>query len=222
MAMQTKKTDSEIQHDILRELEWESDVRSTDVGVSVRNGVVTLTGTVGGWAEKHAAQEAAHRVHGVLDVANDIVIKPSWNTARTDTDIAIAVRHALEWNVHVPENVKTDVWNGVVKLSGVVETLRQRELAEQTIRVLKGVCGIENRIVVQPPKVAVETLRAAIEQALNRHVAREANRIAIEVHDDTVRISGDVDSWAEHKAALGAVVGTRGVRVVEDQLRIVV
>lgn len=220
IRMLHSKRDHDLQQNVLRELAWETRVRETDIGVTVREGVVTLTGTVDGWAEKTAAQEAAHRVHGVLDVANDIVIKPSWNTDRTDTDIALAARTALDWNVWVSQHVKTDVWDGVVTLSGVVETMQQRIDAERAVGALKGVRGIENKIVVEPPAIAPEDLRIAIEDALGRHVAREAKRISVEVTGDTVRLRGDVQTYAEHQAALGAVIGTKGVRVIEDQLRV--
>lgn len=219
--MLTNKSDHEIQQDVLRELEWQPGVRETDVGVTVKSGTVTLTGTVDSWAEKHAAGEASLRVHGVLDVANDIQIRPSWDAERTDTDIAQAVRRTLEWNVHLPDHVKSEVWNGVVKLSGTVETLRQREHAEAAIRVLKGVRGIENQIVVEPPRVNPEQLQTSIENALARHVAREARRIEVAVRGDTVWISGEVGTRAEHDAALGVLIGTRGVRAIEDQLRVV-
>jgi osmotically-inducible protein OsmY len=214
------ETDQQIQQDVLRELGWESHVRCADVGVTVRSGVVTLTGTVGSWAEKCAAQRAAHRVRGVLDIANDMIIKPSWNDEKSDTDIAQAVRGALEWNVYVPETIKSDVWEGVVTLSGVAESLQTREDAEKAVRSLKGVRGIENHIVVEPPSVSPTALRGSIENALMRHVSREANKISIDVRGDTVVISGVVDSWAERRAVLGAAIGTRGVRSVDDQLHV--
>jgi osmotically-inducible protein OsmY len=220
--MNRSKKDHDLQHAVLGELAWETRVRETDIGVTVCDSVVTLTGTVDCWAEKQAAQEAAHRVRGVLDVANDIQIKPSWDPEKSDTEIAKAARVALDWNVNVPQSIQTDVWNGVVKLSGVVETLQQRSDAEDAIRVIRGVRGLENSIVVEPPNVGADALRAAIEGALSRHVAREAKRISIEVDGDYVRLTGEVDSKVEHDAALGAVIGTRGVRAVEDRLRIAI
>jgi osmotically-inducible protein OsmY len=94
-----KKTDSEIQQDVLRELKWDTRVEETDVGVEVDGGVVTLSGTVSSWGRRHAAAEAAHRVRGVLDVANDIVVKTPGTPGFTDTEVAQAVRHALAWDV---------------------------------------------------------------------------------------------------------------------------
>ena len=122
----TVKSDAQIHQDVLRELRWDSRVDETEVGVEVDQGVVTLTGTVASYAEKLAAQEAAHRVTGVLDVANDIRVKMPGSEGRTDTEIAQAVRHALAWNVLVPETrITSTVTDGWVTLDGSVERLRE-------------------------------------------------------------------------------------------------
>ena len=104
MTQTVKKTDTQIHHDVLEELKWDSRVDETEVGVQVAGGVVTLTGTVPSWAKRLAAQEAARRVFGVLDVANDIAVKVPGGLARTDTEIAQAVRRALQWDVFVPDD----------------------------------------------------------------------------------------------------------------------
>ena len=148
-----KKTDSEIQQAVLQELKWDTRVEETDVGVEVDAGVVTLTGTVSSWAKRLAAQEAAHRVAGVLDVANDIQVKMSGDLRRTDTDIAHAVRHALEWNVFVPEeHIRSTVADGWVTLEGNVDYWSQREDADEAVRRLAGVRGVTNKIEVTPPR----------------------------------------------------------------------
>ncbi len=216
-----KKTDSEIQQAVLQELKWDTRVEETDVGVEVDAGVVTLTGTVSSWAKRLAAQEAAHRVAGVLDVANDIQVKMSGDLRRTDTDIAHAVRHALEWNVFVPEeHIRSTVADGWVTLEGKVDYWSQREDADEAVRRLAGVRGVTNKIEVTPPKVLPADVRAAIENALERQAEREARRIDLTVHDDRVSLSGVVHSWTEREAVVGAAKGTRGVRNVEDHLRI--
>src|ERR1700759_3048104 len=97
------KTDSALKADVTRELAWDTCIDETAIGVAAHHGVVTLTGTVSSWAEKHAASEAAYRVAGLRDLANDIEIKPSWSTTRTDAEIAEAVRNALEWDRFVPD-----------------------------------------------------------------------------------------------------------------------
>ncbi|HWO00816.1 MAG TPA: BON domain-containing protein [Blastocatellia bacterium] len=216
--MQTK-SDSQIQQEVLRELKWDTRVEETEVGVTVERGIVTLTGTLASYAKKLAAQEAAHRVFGVLDVANDIQVRVPGSMGRTDTEIAHAVRNALEWDVWVDQNrIESTVSNGLVTLEGVVEVLRQRDDVERVIRRLAGVRDVTNRIQVKPASINAEDVREAIEQALERGAEREARHIKVDVHDSVVKVSGPVRSWAEKRAILGVVSHAPGVRVVEEHL----
>lgn len=216
-----KRTDSGIQQSVLQELKWDTRVSETEVGVEVETGVVTLTGTVNSWAKKMAAEEAAHRVLGVLDVANDLNVKSPSTIGRTDTDIAHAVRHALDWDVFVPDQfIRSTVAKGWVTLEGDVEFWSQRTAAENAVRNLAGVNGISNAIVVKPPSSTVHDVKKAIEEALKRHSEREAQRIKLDVRDGRVSVSGAVHSWVEREAVLGAARGTPGVRTVEEHLRI--
>ena len=216
-----KRSDSEIKAAVLRELAWDTRVDETDVGVEVDAGVVTLSGTVGSWAKKTAALQAARRVAGVLDVANDVLVKIPGLGKPTDTEIAHAVRTALSWDVLVPDsNIRSTVANHWVSLDGAVNSYAEREDAERAVRNLKGVRGITNRIEVVPPEVASEAVRTAVEEALGRHAAREARHIRLEILDGRVTLSGAVDSWAERQAIISAATGTRGVRRVEDHLRV--
>jgi osmotically-inducible protein OsmY len=215
------KSDAEIQQAVLRELKWDTRVEETEVGVEVDKGVVTLTGTVSSWAKRGAAQEAAHRVVGVLDVANDIQVKIPGSATRTDTEIAQAVRDALEWNVFVPDtSIRSTVAQGWVTLEGSVEVWSERHEAEKAVTNLAGVRGVTNRIEVKPPTVYPYDVRTAIEEALERQAARNAGRVQLEVHDGRVSVSGVVHSWAERRAVIGAATGTAGVHKVEDHLRI--
>ena len=217
----TRKTDPELQTAVLRELKWDTRIEETDVGVSVDSGVVTLSGTVKSWAERVAAEEATHRVQGVLDVANDLVVKIPGSPGRTDTQIAHAVRHALEWDVFVPETrIHTTVSNGWVTLEGDVDLWNQREDAERAIRNLTGVQGVVNKIEIRPQAYAADIQRS-IESALERRAQREAARVQVEIKDGRASLSGSVHSWAEKQAVLGAARGTPGVRSVADHIRIV-
>jgi osmotically-inducible protein OsmY len=216
-----KKTDSELQQDVLRELKWDTRVEETDVGVEVDEGVVTLSGTVSSWGKRHAAAEAAHRVRGVLDIANDIVVKTPGTPGRTDTEIAHAVRNALVWDIFVPDTrIRSTVSDGVVTLDGNVETWTQHEDAERAVRNLAGVRAVMNLIEIKGPKVDAVKVRKSIEDALERQAERESKRVWFEVHDGDVKVSGTVRSWAERDAVIGAAKGTPGVRRVEDTLRI--
>lgn len=218
MPQATNKTDIQIHHDVLEELKWDSRVDEREVGVQVKGGVVTLAGTVSSWAKRLAAQEAAHRVLGVFDVANELEVKTM--PAHTDTEIAQAVRRALEWNVFVPkEKITSTVSDGSVTLEGTVESASQRSDAEQTVRNLRGVRMVVNKIVVVPAKPVLGDVRKAIEQVLERRAEREAQRIQVDVRDGTVTLTGSVHSWAERKSLVSAVRFTPGVHDVEDHLR---
>jgi osmotically-inducible protein OsmY len=216
-----KKTDAQLQQDVLNELKWDTRVEPTDVGVEVKNGIVTLTGTVSSWAKKVAAEEAAHRVSGVLDVANDVIVKIPGTAERNDSEIAAAVRAALTWDVFVPdEQIQTTVMNGLVTLKGHVATYAQREDAARAVRNLSGVRAVANQITVHQAQVTPESLRAAIKNALERRADRDAARIQIDVEGGRVTLHGEVHSWMEREAVLGAVTGTRGVENVVDDMRI--
>jgi osmotically-inducible protein OsmY len=219
MLMTSVKSDREIQEDVLRELHWDSRIRQEEVGVEVDEGVVTLTGTVDSWAKKLAAKEAAHRVVGVRDVADDVRLKLPGSLQRTDTEIAQAVRYALEWDALVPDqDIRSTVSDGLVTLEGQVYTLRQKEDAARAIRRVSGVKGINNWLTVTPTRANPGQLRKAIEEALERRAEREAEKILVMVEDGLVTLEGRVRTWPQKKAVLGSVSHAPGVREVRDHL----
>ncbi len=221
MTVATIKSDREIQEDVLLELRWDSRVDETEIGVQVDKGVVTLTGTVDGYAKKLAAKEAAHRVVGVLDVADDIRVKLPGGFRRTDTEIAHAVRFALEWDAFVADQkIRSTVSDGWVTLEGEISTLREKEDAARAIRGLAGVLGIHNRLTVRATGADPNRLRHSIEQALARRAEREAEKIRVRVEDGTVVLEGRVRTWPEKKAVLGAVGHAPGVQAVRDHLSV--
>jgi osmotically-inducible protein OsmY len=184
-------------------------------------GVVTLTGVVSSYAQKLAAQEAAHRISGVLDVANDVEVRPDGVFIRSDAEIALAVRHVLEWDALVPdERIKSTISDGWVTLEGDVDFWHQREDAERTALRLEGVIGVTNEITVAPKRVDPKELREEIEYALERRADREAERLRIEVNDGAVDLFGRVHSWQEKRAVLGSIGHVPGVSAVRDHLRI--
>jgi osmotically-inducible protein OsmY len=221
MNLYGKKTDSDIFHDVTRELAWDTRVSPTEIGIQVKNAVVTMTGTVDSWAKLRAAEEAAHRVSGVLDVANDLFVKPAGSGHRTDTEIAEAVRRALEWDVTVPdERIQSTVSHGIVALRGTVSYWSQRADAERAVERLAGVKRVVNQIEVKPgEQIDVSEARRAVDRALERH-SREASRIDVRADEDTIKVSGIVHTLVEKAAVLGAIRATRGVREVADDLRV--
>jgi len=215
------KSDQELRQAVLSELDWDSRISGAAVDVEVTGGVVTLVGTVNSWAKKVAAQEAAHRVRGVLDVANDVQIVVEGSDGRSDTEIAQAVRLALSWDVFVPDaRIRSTVSRGWVNLEGEVDYLSQRDDCERSVRNLAGVRGVTNKIRVTPPKLDPATIKSAIEEALERHAEREAHRVGVLIENGRAILDGVVSSRAERDAVLGAARGTVGVCAVEDHLRI--
>ncbi|HET9990997.1 MAG TPA: BON domain-containing protein [Kofleriaceae bacterium] len=214
------KSDTELKHDVEGELAWDVQIDATAIGVAAHHGVVTLTGTVSSWADKHAVEEAAYRVHGVGAIANEIEIKPSWETGPTDSELAEQVRLALEWDPFVAsERIRATVCDrGSVTLAGAVATLRERDEAERVVRGISGIRFVTNEIAIETPPVAEAKLRNTIEQALARHAARAAQHVTVAVDGDTVVLEGLVGSWPERRAVIGAARGTPGVKRVEDHL----
>ena len=213
------KGDAQIKQDVLRELGWDTRVEETEVGVIVDEGVVTLTGNVSSYGKKLAAQEAAHRVAGVLDVANEIEVVIPGARTRTDTEIAQAVRNALEWDVLVnDESIRSTVSNGWVRLEGTVASLYEREEVERAVRRLAGVRGVTDEIVVSGPSLNSIEVQKMIEEALERRAERLAHRIEVTVSGGVVNVTGRVRSWAEKRAILGAVSHAPGIRRVNEDL----
>jgi osmotically-inducible protein OsmY len=219
--MLQKRSDRELTQRILRELKWDSRIEWASINVEVNDAVATLTGAVSSYAQKIAAQEAAHRVTGVLDVANDIEVKPIDRFARTDTEIASAVRNALEWDALVPnEFIQSTVSDGWVTLAGDVDYWREREDAERAILRLAGVVGVTNEITIRKRPVDPKELREHIEYALERRADREAERLRVDVNDGAVDLWGRVHSWQEKRAVVGSIGHAPGVTQVRDHLRI--
>lgn len=216
-----RKSDSEIKQQVLRELKWDSRIAWSEIGVEVLEGVVTLTGNVNSYAKKLATQEAAHRIDGVLDVANEIEVRPTGDFTRKDSDIALAVRHVLQWEALVPdERLQSTVSDGWVTLEGEVDFWREREDAQRSVLRLEGVVGVVNEITIAPQKVDADELVEDIQDALERRADREAERLRIEVHDGAVDLFGRVHSWQEKRAVVGSISHAPGVIQIRDHLRV--
>lgn len=215
------KTDYQLKADVTAELAWDPAINASAIGVIVKNGLVTLTGHLDNFAQKHAVERAVRRVAGVRGIALELDVKLAPEHQRTDSDIAQAAIAALRWNSLVPdEHVKVEVEDGWVTLTGQVDWPYQFSSAEQCIRPLTGVRGVTNKIAIKP-RVSGKDLAGQITAALTRHAEREARHIDVEVDGGTVTLIGHVDSLAEHDAAVGAAFGTRGVTSVVDKLEVV-
>lgn len=214
------KTDLDLKKDVLTELSWDPLVPDTKVGVSVSEGVVTLTGHLDSYAEKIATKHAVERVVGVKAIALEIEVVPEGSHKRSDTEIATAVEHALAWNSSLPKDqIHVTVEKGWVTLSGEIDWDFQRRSVERMIRPLKGVVGITNNISLKSLPVPVN-LSSRIREALTRQATREAKRIEILIDGGVVTLRGHVHSWAERNAAEGATWSAPGVSHVNNQLTV--
>jgi osmotically-inducible protein OsmY len=206
---------------VQQELRWDSRIDAADIGVAVHDRIVTLTGTVKTFAERKSAQDAAFRVYGVRDVANDIQVKVPGHLVRTDADIAQAVRAALEWDVRIPsDRIKSSVSEGVVTLLGTTDHWSQVAAAEAAVGNLAGVQDVVSELLVSGPELDSGAVQRDIEEALERRADRAARRIEVVVQDGIVTLTGRVHSPAEREAVLGAARFTHGVHEVEDHLRV--
>lgn len=212
--------DSKLQHDVLAELEWDPSVDASQIGVTAKDGVVTLTGVVSSFADKMAAERAAKRVYGVRAVANDIEVKLPGGAERSDTEIAAAAVNALKWDTSVPgEAITVTVRNGWITLEGEVEWFYQKDAAERAVRLLKGVKGVVNNIKVKS-RVKPGDIKDKIEEAFKRNAEIDARRITVEAQDGKVILSGRVRSWAERDEAEQAAWSAPGVTAVENHITV--
>jgi len=219
MAISTH-TDEQIQRDVLEELKWDTRVRPNEIGVAVKDGIVTLTGWVDSYLKKIEAEDAAFRVSGVKAVANDIEVRLLSTSERTDPELAAAVLNALKWDAAIPpDKVEVTVSKGWVTLKGEVEFAFQKRDAELAVQHLTGVKGVSNLILVKP-RVSPTDLKQKIEQALVRNAQTDAKHITVVVQGSKAILHGTVRSYAEKKAAEDAAWSAPGVSEVENHILI--
>ena len=221
-TMVETRTDEQIQRDVFAELKWDARVLPNEIGVAVKNGIVTLTGWVDSYVKRWAAEEAAHRVRGVVAVVNDIEVRLPTSVEKTDPEIAAAAIHALKWDAFMPmEKIKVTVSKGWVSLEGEVEWQYQKVDAERVVRRLTGVKGVTNLIVVKP-RVTESELKRKIEEALVRSAKTDAEHITVDVEGTKAILRGTVRSWAEKEEAERAAWMAPGITEVDNRLVIAV
>jgi len=214
------KTDSQIQKDVMDELKWQPFLSSSEIGVAVKNGVVTLSGIVDSYSKKLSAEKAVKKVVGVKAVAEDIQVGISPAYKKTDAEIAEAVLSALRWHTAIPDDkIKVKVENGIVTLEGELEWEYQRISARTAIQNLTGVRSVTNLITVRPRLSPIE-LEMKISAAFQRSASVDANKVHVKVNGNAVTLTGKVRSFAESEDAENAAWAAPGVYYVVNELAI--
>ena len=214
------RTDEQIRDDIMAEIDFDPKVEATDIGVTVKDGAVTLHGTVHSYFEELAVIKAAKRVKGVHAVVEEIKIKYPSDTQVDDQDIAERIAHLCEWNTTFRKyDIKAEVKNGHVTLSGNVDWQYQRADVRDYVSRLRGVNSVTNAITIRPHASQLDVKRK-ISEALHRSATLESSKINVDVADGQVTLKGHVKAWYERKLAEDAAWSAPGVTKVVDQIQI--
>src|SRR3984957_62966 len=215
--MERPMTDESLKQSVLDELAWDPSVADAHIGVTASGGVVTLTGHVGSYSEKCAAEHAVGRVAGVKAIAEELRIRYLYSVGHGDEDIAKQALNVLAWDLSVPKDkVKVKVDKGWITLSGDVNWYYQKHAAEMDVRKLLGVMGVSNQIVIKPGAQASD-VQKKIKAAFGRNAEFEAENIVVSTDGGKVTLSGRVDSYYERTLAEDTAWSAPGVTHVNDK-----
>jgi len=218
------KSDLKIWEDVIEEIRWDPQLTKVapQIGVAVKDEVVTLSGMVDYYSQRIAAENAAQRVAGVKVVAVDIDVQghlPSESTS--DPTIGEAIRNALTWHSGVNEDlIDIKVDNGWVYLEGTVHWDYERKAAERAIENIKGVKGIINKVTIKTKNTDARDVKKHISAAFHRSATVDAGNISVSVLNNTVVLAGKVRSWVEKKQAEDVALSMPGVTDVRNNLEI--
>lgn len=215
------KTNEQLQRDVIDELKWDPLISASEIGVSAKEGVVTLSGYVDSFSKKYAAEKAAKRVNGVQAVAEDIEVRLTNGLARhDDTAIAATILNAFKWNSLVPESqLKIKVDDSWVTLEGTVDWQFQKDAAYKAVRDISGIRGVSNLINLKP-QLEKTDIERTIKQALQRRANVNADNIRVRTEGGKVILSGKASTWYERQEVEKAVWASPGVTEVDDNISI--
>jgi osmotically-inducible protein OsmY len=214
------RSDTQLQHDVIEELEWEPSIDSSKIGVAAKDGVITLMGSAPRYSEKIEAERLVKSIAGVRAVANDIEVRLPGASERNDTDIAMAAVNALKWHTSIPsEKLKVTVRNGWVTLDGEVGWQFQRQAAHDAVAYLIGVKGVTDQIVLAARPKAKD-IKERIQAAFKRNAEIDAQRVRVDAMGGTIKLHGNVASWSEYSEAERIAWAAPGVTAVENDLSV--
>jgi len=213
-----KRTDGQVQHDVIAELDWEPSVDHADIGVAVNDGVVTLSGYVKSYPEKMAAEKAARRVAGITAIAEEIKVRFASDPKTADHEIAKRIIDMFSWNVSIPhDKIKVKVEHGWVTLTGIVDWFYQSNEARKVAGKVSGVLGVSNLLEVRNLPTSRD-VKDRIMAAFKRQADLDAATVTVVTDGGTVRLGGKVKAWNERGIAERAAWAAPGVTKVEDNI----